>query len=109
MVATTDPARVPNAPEVLECQVCEFPVDPATGFLAVDVHEAQAAARGERYPVRWEPIHGPCCDTAPFYAIDLHDLANPRRILWWTAHLRGKNWTAGTDWLSYVAREGRYF
>jgi hypothetical protein len=112
MVATSHPGRASDAgsdTEVFECQVCGFPVERTAGFLAVDILAAQEAMRGEAYPARWEPTHGPCCDTSAFYAIELADLANPRRILWWNAHLRAKNWTRFTDWDRFMAREGRYF
>jgi hypothetical protein len=109
MVATSHPDRASDAgsdTEVLECQVCGFPVDPERGLLAADVAIARAAQNSYSYPAEWLPLHVECSGRASFYTIELADLHTPARVLWWSGHLLTKSWVASTNWLEVMRRAG---
>ena len=112
MVPTVHGIRVPkhdaDTPEILECQVCAKPVDQTSDYLACDIAQARDSQRCDAYPASWAPLHVGCSGTSAFYCIELRDLEDARRILWWTAHLNSKSWTAFTDWDDFLAREGGY-
>jgi hypothetical protein len=121
---------------VWTCSVCKEPIGDEKGYVVADVlaaldvlddeqkwHEDHQAPAGElqvvtykelsTYPphVSWQILHSKC-DPRPAYdgdyAIDVARARSAWDLLWWTAHLMGKNWVPATNWddvLRHVAMQ----
>lgn len=100
------------------CNTCRR--DTQDGLLWINVHDAHRVADARRH---WRETHGttytadelltfpeaaqwrfscrlclPCEERAGEYAIDQHRISTHQQMLWWTAHLMGKDWLAHTNW-----------
>ena len=102
------------------CRVCDQPIGPYAGYLAVDIYavneverdarnresaEPRAYTAGEvlEFPhnVRWQALHAGC-DPDPDgdeYAIDIGRIDTLARLIHWAGYLGStKTWIRYTDW-----------
>jgi hypothetical protein len=107
------------------CAVCKEPIANRQGYIVADVlaaldvldaeqkwHEDHRPPAGElqvltcrelsTYPphVSWQVLHRKCDPRPDYgdYAIEVERARSAWDLIWWTAHLMGKNWVPATNW-----------
>lgn len=88
------------------CDRCDFPV--SDGILFVPEAEVIAAEESGNVmdwePARWRAVHLECEPDPNGYAVAVHEVSTYAQMLWWTAHLSGKNWLSATNWNELILR-----
>lgn len=79
------------------CDTCGFPIADGQGVLCVPFLEIN---NPPDMGGRWRAQHTSCANRehVDYYGIDIESVSDALGLVWWSAHLIGKNWLPETNW-----------